>query len=59
MMCPVCGYERTKVVDSRPNDEETVRRRECPKCLSRWLTQERIVRIIEPKKERSKNNGIR
>lgn len=53
MMCPVCQCEHTKVIDSRPNDEEVVRRRECPKCGARWITQERLLRVIEPKKKRS------
>ncbi len=57
-MCPVCKCERTKVFDSRHNDEEILRRRECPECHVKWITQERLVRVIEPKKERSVKNGI-
>jgi transcriptional repressor NrdR len=52
MTCPACGCEHTKVIDSRPNDEEVIRRRECPECLTRWITQERLVRIVKPIKER-------
>ncbi len=44
MKCPYCGYEDSKVTDTRPTDEGAIirRRRECPKCKSRWTTYERI-----------------
>ncbi|WP_019131695.1 transcriptional regulator NrdR [Peptoniphilus obesi] len=44
MKCPYCGYIESKVVDSRPTDEnETIRRRrECLKCKNRFTTYERI-----------------
>ena len=31
MKCPFCGYEESKVIDSRPTDENEriLRRREC------------------------------
>ena len=31
MKCPFCGYEDSKVIDSRPSDEKIRRRRECLK----------------------------
>ena len=38
MKCPYCGYEESKVIDSRPTDEgERIRRRrECLKCTKRF-----------------------
>jgi transcriptional repressor NrdR len=40
MKCPYCGYEDSKVVDSRPNDDKIRRRRECMKCGGRFTTYE-------------------
>ena len=44
MKCPFCGYEDTKVVDSRAQDDNTVikRRRLCEKCDKRFTTYERV-----------------
>ncbi|MBD9219763.1 MAG: transcriptional repressor NrdR [Clostridiales bacterium] len=44
MKCPFCGYEDTKVVDSRAQDDNSVirRRRLCEKCGKRFTTYERI-----------------
>ncbi len=44
MKCPFCGWNESKVVDSRPADEYTVirRRRECEKCSKRFTTYEKI-----------------
>ena len=39
MNCPHCGGE-TKVVDSRPNEDSTRRRRECLECKHRFSTVE-------------------
>ncbi len=43
MRCPSCGYEESKVVDSRPseNHEAIRRRRECMRCGKRFTTYER------------------
>lgn len=43
MKCPYCGQLDSRVIDSRPTDEESAirRRRECPKCLRRFTTYER------------------
>ena len=38
MKCPFCGYEDSKVIDSRPSDEKIRRRRECLKCQKRFTT---------------------
>ncbi|MCK9217245.1 MAG: transcriptional regulator NrdR [Firmicutes bacterium] len=47
MKCPFCGWNESKVVDSRPADEYTVirRRRECEKCSKRFTTYERVEEI--------------
>lgn len=39
MNCPHCGGE-THVVDSRPNEDSTRRRRECIECKHRFSTVE-------------------
>ena len=42
MRCPFCNFEDTKVIDSRPSDEKTRRRRECNNCGKRFTTYEVI-----------------
>ncbi|MBR0466056.1 MAG: transcriptional regulator NrdR [Clostridia bacterium] len=58
MKCPFCGYEESKVIDSRPTDEgERIRRRrECLKCQKRFTTYEIIesLPIIVIKKDGSR-----
>ena len=58
MKCPFCGYEESKVIDSRPTDEgERIRRRrECIKCAKRFTTYEVIesVPVIVVKKDKSR-----
>lgn len=58
MKCPFCGYEESKVIDSRPTDEgERIRRRrECLKCSKRFTTYEMIesLPIIVIKKDGSR-----
>ena len=44
MKCPFCGFDDSKVVDSRPSDEKIRRRRECIKCHARFTTYE-VVEI--------------
>ena len=43
MKCPFCGYEDTRVIESRTLQDGFVvrRRRECPKCGGRFTTYER------------------
>lgn len=43
MHCPKCGFDDSKVVDSRPSDSNDAirRRRECLKCGFRFTTYER------------------
>ena len=47
MKCPFCGEQETKVIDSRPADENSSirRRRQCEKCLKRFTTYEKIETI--------------
>ncbi len=45
MRCPYCGFEESKVVDSRPNDENIRRRRECLSCQKRFTTYESVERM--------------
>ena len=58
MKCPYCGYEESKVIDSRPADdgERIRRRRECLGCGKRFTTHEVIetVPIIVVKWDRSR-----
>lgn len=58
MKCPYCGFEDSKVVDSRPTDEgERIRRRrECTRCGKRFTTYEVIetIPLIVVKKDNSR-----
>lgn len=58
MKCPGCGYEESKVIDSRPViDANSIRRRrECLSCGKRFTTFEVIeaVQIVVIKKDGSK-----
>ena len=58
MKCPFCGCDESKVIDSRPTDEnERIRRRrECVECGKRFTTYEVIedVPIIVIKKDKSR-----
>lgn len=58
MKCTFCGFEESKVVDSRPTDEgERIRRRrECLNCGKRFTTYEIIetVPLIVIKKDNSR-----
>ena len=42
MRCPYCGFDDSKVIDSRPNDDKIRRRRECIKCNGRFTTYEEV-----------------
>ncbi len=57
MKCPACGYFDSKVVDSRPTDDSSIRRRrECLECHKRFTTYEIIdeVPISVIKKDKTK-----
>ena len=49
MKCPHCGFEESKVIDSRPIDDNSSirRRRECLKCQARFTTYE-VIENIQP-----------
>ncbi len=58
MKCPFCGFEESKVIDSRPADdgERIRRRRECLSCAKRFTTHEVIetVPIVVVKRDKSR-----
>ena len=58
MKCPFCGYEESKVIDSRPTDEgvRIRRRRECLSCKKRFTTYEVVesLPIIVVKRDKSR-----
>ena len=58
MKCPFCGYEDSKVIDSRPTDEGVAirRRRECIKCAKRFTTYEKVesLPVVVIKKDKTR-----
>ena len=43
MKCPYCGKENTRVIDSRPTDDSSIRRRrQCDECGKRFTTYEKV-----------------
>ena len=46
MRCPFCGYEDTKVIDSRPSEGKKRRRRECSQCGKRFTTYEIVEKPV-------------
>lgn len=63
MICPFCGHNETKVVDSRDtNDSRAIRRRrECEKCQARFSTYEEmeIMRLTVTKRDGTKQEYAR
>jgi transcriptional repressor NrdR len=47
MKCPYCGSENTRVIDSRPADDNNAirRRRACDECNKRFTTYEKVETI--------------
>ena len=47
MKCPFCGHENTRVIDSRPADDNNSirRRRICDECDKRFTTYEKVETI--------------
>ncbi len=47
MKCPFCGHENTRVIDSRPADDNNSirRRRVCDECDKRFTTYEKVETI--------------
>ncbi|MBQ4427514.1 MAG: transcriptional repressor NrdR [Oscillospiraceae bacterium] len=58
MKCPFCGFDESKVIDSRPNDETIRRRRECLSCSKRFTTYEFVehMPIVIIKKDGSRQS---
>ena len=56
MKCPECGYEDSKVIDSRPAENKIRRRRECLSCKCRFTTYEMVETI--PLMVEKKDNTI-
>ena len=48
MKCPYCGTDDTKVIDSRPAEENNAirRRRQCEKCNKRFTTVETSMLLV-------------
>ena len=48
MKCPFCGDDNTRVIDSRPADDNEAirRRRQCDECGKRFTTYEKIPLIV-------------
>ena len=54
MKCPACGFTESKVIDSRPTDNYSIRRRrECLSCKRRFTTYEivDVVPLVVKKKD--------
>lgn len=60
MKCPYCGYQESKVVDSRHSDDNTSirRRRECLSCQKRFTTYETVesLPMVVVKKDESRQS---
>ena len=60
MKCPYCGYSESKVIDSRPADENASirRRRECLSCGKRFTTYETVesLPMVVVKKDGSRQS---
>ena len=60
MKCPYCGHPESKVIDSRPADENASirRRRECLSCAQRFTTYETVesLPIVVIKKDGSRQS---
>lgn len=58
MKCPFCGEDNTRVIDSRPADDNASirRRRECDACNRRFTTYEKVesIPLIVIKKDKKR-----
>ena len=58
MKCPICNQDNTRVVDSRPADDNTAirRRRMCDACGKRFTTYEKVetIPLIVIKKDQNR-----
>ena len=59
MKCPLCNQDNTRVVDSRPADDNTAirRRRMCDACGKRFTTYEKVetIPLIVIKKDQNRD----
>lgn len=60
MKCPFCGVQETKVIDSRPADDNSSirRRRQCEVCGKRFTTYEKVetIPLIVIKKDNNRES---
>ncbi|MBQ5560792.1 MAG: transcriptional repressor NrdR [Lachnospiraceae bacterium] len=58
MKCPFCGKENTRVIDSRPSDDDSSirRRRQCDGCMKRFTTYENVevLPVVVIKKDQTR-----
>ena len=58
MKCPFCGDDNTRVIDSRPADDNEAirRRRQCDECGKRFTTYEKLetIPLIVIKKDKNR-----
>ena len=58
MKCPFCGDDNTRVIDSRPADDNEAirRRRQCDECGKRFTTYEKVetIPLIVIKKDQNR-----
>lgn len=58
MRCPFCGDDNTRVIDSRPADDNQAirRRRQCDECGKRFTTYEKVetIPLIVIKKDKNR-----
>jgi len=50
LQCPSCRSSKTRVSETREQDDRTLRRRRCIACQHRWVTLEVARDIVEPNK---------
>ena len=60
MKCPFCGHENTRVIDSRPaEDNNSIRRRRvCDECGKRFTTYEKVETIPLIIIKKDKETGV-
>ena len=60
MKCPFCGHENTRLIDSRPAEENNSirRRRACDECGKRFTTYEKVetIPLIVTKKDNNRES---
>ena len=60
MKCPYCGDDNTRVIDSRPADDNEAirRRRQCDECGKRFTTYEKVetIPLIVIKKDKNRES---